>query len=188
MVGEFGDGLEPAICEIIHRIRLHSAGHSENFGLNAKGTLMKRRRHYSLLCMVAGLAWGAAITPINHWVLDFPPVESLLFNLSVGPFIGYMVDEFSARWHEHSVSKRIGLSLLILYIATSLYGALLGTMGVLGGERVGVIFFYTVMALITLTFSGQFILYWPLAYLTCFLLRTNEIEDLPSWEFSDPHA
>jgi hypothetical protein len=125
---------------------------------------------YVLLSLVSGAAWG-----LIGYVLASAAFRSAIWGaVLVSPAIGVVVG-LSFRWiHGLSPTGRVFASLVSLYVAATLFGLALGFSDLARGSSrrfpVEVVLHAVPAVLWGLTFTGYFLILWPLAYLNHRLL------------------
>lgn len=122
---------------------------------------MKRR--YYLLCALSGCLWSGIAWLIGHEMGRF-----LWGGVLASPVIGVMVGAIYLPAYKRSTWARVWLALFSLFLAATLFGLAIALYDMMFGDHSrgrmeGVL--QTVAAVLWgITFTGYFVILWPLAY------------------------
>ncbi len=117
------------------------------------------------LCMVSGTLWGLFVTGM---FLPWIPSGWVPGGLIASPIIGYAIGAGTKRWRLRPLLLRIGIALVSLYVAAAMFGIGIGFSGWLSTGRLEAVVEGVFMCFYGLT--NFLFLFWPLAYLTHWLL------------------
>lgn len=126
---------------------------------------------YLLLSAISGMIWGGVVT----WIaVDMVP-RAIWGGLVASPIIGCIIGASTKRWYRLPLPFRIVASLGSLYVATALFGFSVRVYDWLAFDMpnrlsYGVVLESLLAFLWGLTFVGWLVLFWPLAYVTHWLL------------------
>ncbi len=120
-------------------------------------------RRYYLLCALSGCLWAGVAWLIGHEMGRF-----LWGGVLASPIIGLIVGAVTLPTYRLSTWKRVWIMLLTLYVAAALFGLAIASYDLMFGDpsrgrMEGVL--QTVLAVLWgITFTGYFVILWPLAY------------------------
>ena len=133
------------------------------------------------LSALSGCVWGGIA-----WVLlDQRMNTGIGGGILASPLIGIFMGRSSKAFRERSILVRVAIALLTLYCAAALFGAAGGVAEFIVSLGAGVLRFpisivQTALVFVWgLTFTGYFIVLWPLAYLNHSFVASAWVEPSP---------
>ena len=136
---------------------------------------MKATWRYWMLSILSGVAWSGVA-----WIIGASSYGTLLWGgVIAAPAIGLAVGVLTRPWRRLSKPVRVVLALAALYLAAMLFGLAMGIYDWVSEPRAGriatgVILQAPMGVLWGVTFTGYFVLLWPMAYLNLWLLSRRE--------------
>jgi hypothetical protein len=122
-------------------------------------------KSYLLRCAVAGAIWGCIA-----WLLGHQAFRGLVYaGVLASPLVGLAVGWATFGLRHSSAWTRMAAAGLTLYGAATLFGLALGLAALLSrapGQNAEVFIEPLFAVLWGVTFTGYFVVLWPLAYLT----------------------
>jgi len=120
----------------------------------------------------SGFLWGCLATVAAYNAVP----RAVWGGLIVSPAIGCLIGAATMRWSDLALPLRIGVALLSVYVAAALFGLGVGLydwLAVGTPNRIpSAVVAQAVLAFLWgVTFTGWFLLFWPLAYLNLRLLE-----------------
>lgn len=136
---------------------------------------------YLLLSSASGLAWGMLALGLGYGAFR----GAIWGGLIASPVIGLLIGMVTLRWRLASTAYRAILALLTLYVAGTCFGLSVGLYDWLARGVPNRIPHAVVLQAILavwwgLTFTGYFVVLWPLAYFNHWILGRTGAADQPT--------